>query len=341
MSKPSALILHCDQHAADSFARSAADRPGVLLVGGYLGYPNFGDILQLRGVIAWHRAAGRDPILVCDRAAVTDADFTARLRRWFGVDKIIYWSDPELTAEPVGLISAPEDIRVPYLHLYGGGFLNRLWGPRMLGFVELLHKRFGVGHYVMSGQQAEEGLIGLLREHIERCRPIIAGGRDDETVRVLKLSGMNAAYSFDDAAEMMTAFCAAVAGPAQDVEAAPKTSGAERVYFHLNVSPYAADAPDAVSHLGERVSQVLRSTRETTGHDTHATLLHAYNDERVHDVADTLGVVLRLGDRFPMSSYRGLHLGRMACELSLDGEAAFTTPLLRRGEGIALSLIHI
>ncbi len=303
---------------ADDRTRAALEAPSprVLLLGGYLGYPNFGDILQLQGTIAWHRqntddsTSPREPVIVCDAAAVTDPGFIDRLRTRLGIEAVLFLSTgaslPKHTAD---LTPYTGLARCSHLHLYGGGYLNRLWGHHILQSAEHLIERFGVGHYVMSGQQAEPAFVPPIRTHIQRCRPVLVGGRDDASVTSLVAAGAGAMYSFDDAAEQMGILRGRVA-----VLLSRLGPSLGRALIHLNVSPYAAGAGDAVQSLVARVESLLGSL---TPHVPDApcpdaVLLNAYNDARVAEVSDTLGVVLRAGDRFPLETYRSLHLGSAA-----------------------------
>lgn len=322
MSTPDKLFLYVDDPSARSLA---TDQSRVLLLGGYLGYPNFGDILQLKGAIDWHRRmSGLEPVVLCDLAAVTDEHFTARLRSWFGTVCIVYMNDHATDATRAGLRIFSDASRATHLHVYGGGFLNRLWGPRILRFAELLHERFGVGHYVMSGQQAEEAFVPQLRKHFQRCRPVLVGGRDDATVKMLTETGVPAAYSFDDAAEQMQRLAAVLSAENRTTDSpashgsASTHDGGKQLLLHLNASAYAIDSPQPLDDLAARLIRLLdwASNDDKQGGQPAVTLLNAYNDARVRDVSDTLGTVQRLDDRFPLADYRVIHLGRLAYELS-------------------------
>lgn len=344
---------------ADQLTREAlrTDAPRLLLLGGYLGYPNFGDILQLQGAIDWHQRPApqsaptspplhpfppREPVVVCDIASLTDPRFIDRLRDRLALRHILFLAhgnaQPPLDGPPLELLDNPAPCRISHLHLYGGGYLNRTWGEHMLACAEYLIERFGVGHYVMSGQQAQPAFEDRIREHIARCRPALVGGRDDESVDVLRRAGAPAEYSFDDAAEEMTRVRDAFLATSRASHSPPPSA-----LVHLNVSPYASDAKDAVDALCDRLVTLLESTAQpgptkagTTGHSAsnsggrggeqpderaahrtnaappYAVLLNAYNDERVEHVADTLGVVLRMGDRFPLSDFRVVQLAALA-----------------------------
>ena len=61
---------YCDARTRDLLHSSSAK---VLLLGGYLGYANFGDILQLKSTCHWHRNhTGRESVILCDAEAIGD-----------------------------------------------------------------------------------------------------------------------------------------------------------------------------------------------------------------------------------------------------------------------------
>lgn len=326
-----------------------AESPRVLLLGGYLGYPNFGDILQLKGAIAWHRARnanpppGRspahtaaevsnrlEPVIVCDTGAITDAGFVGRVRNAFDVEHIVFLSTSgtrdahSLSRRAPDLHRLEHSARITHLHLYGGGYLNSRWGEHILSSAEFLHRSFGVGHYVISGVQAERDFSDRISTHVERCSPLLIGGRDDESVGILAEIDPSAAYSFDDAAEAMTALADRLrSDPSSWFNTRRSASTrAPRALVHLNVSPYAADSANALQTLSERLDSIIQQTAnpDTANGEAQkpdAVLLHAYNDPRIDQVADTLGVVLRLGDRFPLVSHHVAHLGVEALQIRI------------------------
>src|SRR5262245_10066483 len=159
----SAACFYCDEKT-----RAALTDAGekVLLLGSYGGFSNFGDILQLKGAIAWHRAETRfEPILICHATAIPDAGFCHRQRARLGLRGILYWSPDRQDLSAAGLGELADAIGIPRLHVYGGGFLNRFWGEGTIAIIEALIARFGVGHYVLSGQQIDEQFVPQLREH--------------------------------------------------------------------------------------------------------------------------------------------------------------------------------
>jgi hypothetical protein len=304
-------------------AALAADGPKVLLLGGYLGYPNFGDILQLAGTISWHRAnTGLEPIVVCDATAIPDGDFTRRLRRWFGVRAVVFVSNEPLDLTAIGLEELTAPGAVAHLHVYGGGFLNRRWGSLMLGWAEALQEHFGVGHYVLSGQQVEPGFEEPLARHFDRFRPVVSGGRDAVSVEALRRAGVDALDSFDDAIEALRVLGATVRPP-------DPPDGHADVLVHLNLSAYAREG-ESMPGLAECAASLLavhEHLHRRGVRSPRVTLLQAYNDRRVEVAVDTLSVVQQLEDAFPFADYRVVDVGRLALELGGAGSGMLLAPL--------------
>lgn len=298
---------------ADDTTRAALAREGmrVLLVGSFMGYPNFGDILQLKGAIRWHRSVTRcEPVLILDVDAIADADYAARVRRNFAIEPLVFACVHPLTNPPFGLreIEAPPTIE--RLHLYGGGFLNRLWGDFVLSLVEGVYAVFNVSRYIITGQQVDPEFKSAMARHFAICPPIIAGGRDPTSARVLAECGVRAAYSFDDAAECMADIAAAL-GSGKPAASEP------HALIHLNASGYTR-SDDEDAQLGTLRERVI-ALRDHLGHAAPLTLLQAYTDRRLHSIADTLGVVQLLDDTLPLREYRVLHLDRIALEFGQAG----------------------
>lgn len=324
----SGLNLYADERTR---AVLRGSRSCVLLIGGYLGYPNFGDILQLKATIRWHRErTGLEPVPICDVGAITDAEFPERVRRWFDVEGLVFVNTHRVDLDEIGLPELTEPLAAPCLHLYGGGFLNRLWGETMLAWVEGLHQRFGVAHYVVSGQQVEPAFVPQLSAHFTRCLPLIAGGRDPISVEALGECGVSYADSFDDATEALQSMARTHAAC---LKSSPATAHG---LLHLNLSPY-AQPEQSISELNQCASLLHRFRDHlvrTHGEPIRLTLLQAYTDRRVDAAIDTLSVVQQLEDAFPFVEYRVIDLGRLA--LAVWSEPSEPTEI-RFGASMALT----
>ena len=151
------------------------DPPGedaVLLIGGYQGFANFGDLLQVKGVARWHReVTGLQPVPVLSLTAVADPEFAPRVRAGLGVDQVLYWSEQGHRrgrgragrVAPRAARAAPARVR--------GRVLQRALGRPLRGPDQSAHRRFGVGHYVLSGQQADAAAVPAMRAYFDRRAP--------------------------------------------------------------------------------------------------------------------------------------------------------------------------
>lgn len=322
-----AVYLYMDEASR----REIGDDQGrVLLLGGYLGYANFGDILQIKSMLAWHRrTSGLQPVAVLDLASVTDAGFVARVRGYLGGAPLLFWSFLRVNADALGLQPCDELPRIAHLHVYGGGFLNRNWGSGMLDVIETIHSRAGVGHYVMSGQQVDPEIVPRLREHVRACPPLLAGGRDAESVAALTSCDVPAGDSFDDAAEGLEGMAASARSRRG------RNHKASSALVHLNLSDYAGVGEDA-SWLDVWPARLagLRAWLGADGNDSRLVLLQAYGDRRFDCVVDTLGVAQQLEDRFSLAEYRVVDLAWLALRL---GEQSEETPAVLAEAGIAMA----
>lgn len=288
----------------------------VLLLGSCGGYANFGDVLQLKGAIDWHRQHTRlDPVVVFHASAISDSGFVERQRRIYGVEAILLWSPKRYELSALGLAEISTTQHIERLHVYGGGFLNRFWGRGTVAIIESLIARFGVGHYVISGQQVDELFVPELREHFQRYRPLIAGGRDATSARLLAACGVEAQDSFDDAAELLDRLAAQQG----------HDHGSCDLLLHMNTSYYTG--PDEYDQLGEVLRRVAAIVARGRSAAPRVTLLHAYNDSRVEEVVDTLGAVQRLEHRFPFASFDVIDLSQVATRFGVSGERPVALPI--------------
>jgi len=108
-----------------------AKEPMVLLYGGFEGFENYGDVLQLTSTISFHRkTTGLRPILVVSLASCLSADVPEQLRAKYDVDGVIF-EDGELLDVSALELEPLTDVQAgALLHVYGGGYFNRYWGAR-------------------------------------------------------------------------------------------------------------------------------------------------------------------------------------------------------------------
>ncbi|MHC4443410.1 MAG: hypothetical protein ACYTF1_14025 [Planctomycetota bacterium] len=315
-------FLFCDAESREAL-NTAGDR--VLLIGGYLGYANFGDVLQLKGAIRWHRDnTGLEPVLVCDVKAITDKDFVRRIRRWFDSKIVLFFSDKPFELDSMQLFRVDSTHGIAHLHVYGGGFLNAYWAESLLEMIETVYDRFGVSHYVLTGQQVDAAVQERLNQHVRKYKPLIAGGRDCESVKILGDCGVKAVFSFDDAVEPLQALTESVKSTDDKMPAEPNA------LIHLNISSYACDqtGADNFLQLAEPLNQINDYLSARSGDmPPKVILLQAYSDRRVPQVIDTLGVVQQMEDLFPFADYQVLDIAQLSLNLWTDEQLTLNTQL--------------
>lgn len=279
----------------------------VLLLGGFTGYQNFGDILQLKHAIAFHKSiTGLKPVVICDIACIPDPGYPEKLYERLGADYIVFFSREYCDAGVMHLKVLESPVRIPYFHTYGGGFLNRYWVQVYLSLAPDIIDFFGAGHYLLSGQQLDRKVADRLKHFFSAYKPLLIGCRDEESLEVAKAIAPDAAaYSFDDAFESLLDMTGCITLVA-DVDSR------QTILLHLNLSRYSHD--NETAREGLQVYKEALQTIKThyADKDLEIVLLVAYNDLRFDEVKDTLGVFLTLEDDFDFASVRVINLANLA-----------------------------
>jgi len=186
----------------------------IFLAGGYNGYYyNFGDLLQLKGALNWHKKENPNALLcpLIHLAPVSNKAFIEELSSFFGTSDFIFYAFEEedfkervakLSLEPLQL---PTKLPTIVFHLYGGGFFNRFWGEFKLKEIEGVLESFPVDHYVISGQQIGLEFASTLAQHFRKYQPDLIGCRDLKSVEILAKHGITAKFSSDDSFEELLA----------------------------------------------------------------------------------------------------------------------------------------
>ncbi|QIL89352.1 hypothetical protein GNX18_05925 [Microbulbifer sp. SH-1] len=296
----------------------SGSRQKAFLAGGDFGYGNFGDVLQHAGAISVVRDnSSLAVIAVQSIATISKFGDIRKTQKSYGVDCLLFVSEAPLKDDcsiSLGLEQVTSIINVAYFQLYGGGFLNELWGDYVLGVAEAVLGRLENPTYVISGQQISEDYVETVVAHIQRFKPRLVGVRDQRSVDLLRSAGVEVAFSFDDAVE-----------PLLELRELLPVQVGPGVLLHLNTSGYTGNDA-ALKNIKADLSAM--SSRFAEG--APLTLLQAYRDPR-EEVLDSLESVKRLGAGFNYSDVRLIQLVNLldhpgACELStpLIGEFAYS-----------------
>lgn len=215
--------------------------PKMLLVGGFSGYLNFGDLVQLQGTIRWHQQVEPEIAIIplIHTRTVRTPEEGASLERVFDTEDWVYYAETgeggirrradSLGLKPIETGAARAGIG---LHIYGGGFFNRFWGGGKIQLLELVHTCFNVSKFLVSGQQVGPEFSATLARFLAQRPPDILGCRDPKSVRILKAAGHHASLSGDDSLDELEDVCqrARVEGP--------EVGGSRSFGLHVNLSPY-------------------------------------------------------------------------------------------------------
>lgn len=293
------IYMYGDQ---DTIGVLNKDTPKIILIGGYLGYNNFGDILQLKEAISFHKSVTfLEPVVVCHVSSIPDKNFLSRLRNWFGICAIIFIHDHTVDVTLLNLHLIDSVFSIENLHLYGGGFLNKYWGDYFLKLVEGLIRNFRVDNYIISGQQVGVEFANILKEHFNKFRPKLIGARDFESQNIINSIGFKCEFSFDDASNIIQSWA----------RCKPKHRSAKKVLLiHLNTSKYTSNNDDEQRKELSRISQVLIMLSEKFK-NFEPVFLNAYSECRA-SVKDTLATIISMEDSLPFLDFRVIDIAHMA-----------------------------
>lgn len=278
----------------ESQAVLSDDSEKIILIGSDFGYGNFGDVLQHVNALKLIRGRKRfRTVSVFSTEVISSPDFPAWAKQHYQTDAVIFVSGvPHFfrDADP-GIDLVPAIRGLSGLLLYGGGFLNAMWGTFVLGVAEYFLDRFPDISYWISGQQITEPFETSVLEHARRYQPGLLGVRDQHSFGLLKAGGYIPDFSFDDATESLLALGQGTLRKAQ-----------RGLFLHFNLSDYTENASSA----GELVLE-LDSLRRSLIAGEDVTILQAFRDLR-ENVKDTREAIKRLESGFPLVDYRFVEL---------------------------------
>lgn len=287
----SKFFLYADPH---SQAILAEDSEKLLLIGSDFGYGNFGDVLQHANALDFAKKNKRyRTVSVFNTEVISSPEFPAWARSNYQTDAIIFVSGvPHVFRDAVPAIDPVQTIRgLSFMWMYGGGFLNAIWGEHVLGVAEYFLERFPSIAYCISGQQITPPFQSRVCEHAKRYKPKLLGVRDDASFHAMTEAGYQPNFSFDDASEALQVLGGEILRHSD--------SGA---LAHINLSDYTAN--DADSHS---MAQELFELKSNLPPGVELTFLQAFRDRR-ENVRDTREAIKLLEAGFPFADYRFVEL---------------------------------
>lgn len=277
------LHLYADDESTEVLG---AQRPKAILIGSDFGYGNFGDILQHKGAASRLKAASELAVVsILTLDAISRHVDVAMLRDGYAVDALAFVSERPIAPEMAARLRLREVAvlrNVSYIQLYGGGFLNEMWGDFVLGVAEYFLERLSGAVYVISGQQISPAYAPRVRDHVARFEPRLVGVRDRNSAGLLVDQGVRADFSFDDAVE-----------PLLEMRHKFDLRGGKGAFIHLNTSGYTSNG-DAMDEM----SAHLRLVADSMGDSGAPVLFQAFQDAR-EEVVDSIETVKRLESGFP------------------------------------------
>lgn len=281
----------------ESIALLASATRKAILVGGDFGYGNFGDVLQHLGSVEHVREASDLAVAsVFMLDAVSRLNGPAALRASYGVDALLFATEvPIAGADARALGLRPVDLirNIAFVHLYGGGYLNALWGESVLSVVEQFLRQLPGVPYVMSGQQLSAGFEQRTLAHVTAFQPLRVGMRDQASLARATATGIAADFSFDDAVE-----------PLLGLGNRLQLHRGDGVFIHLNTSGYTGN-DEALSEMAGHLHGIV----DRLGDRGQPILLQTFQDVR-EEVVDTLETVKRLETAFPFPAAETVMLVR-------------------------------
>jgi hypothetical protein len=287
----SSIYLYADEASRNILSNGLQK---IVCIGSDFGYGNFGDVLQhVTSLKAAKKAKKFVTVSVMAANAIGFKEFPACTRKNYGADAIIFVADYPLVLDDrtpqLELIDVISNLAAIYL--YGGGFLNNMWGDYVLGITEHLLRLAPGATYVVSGQQITAPYQHRVVEHIKEFKPTLFGVRDELSQRLLREAGFNPDISFDDATEALL-----------DLTQTLPLQRGNGLLMHVNASDYTAHNGLELG-LGYELQQLKASRWGQDG----VTLFQAFRDPR-HEVCDARETLKKLDVAFPFSDLRLIEL---------------------------------
>ena len=289
------IYLYTDATSRDVLLN---DQQKIILIGGDFGYGNFGDVVQhVNSVNIANKSKRFSTVSVMSANAIGFKAFPVWARQSYGTDAIVFVADYPLILDETSpeLVPLCEIRNLSVIHLYGGGFLNNMWGDYVLGVAEYFLNLAPHVKYLVSGQQITHPYQSRVATHVAMYQPALFGVRDGLSRQLLSDAGFDPLFSFDDATEALIEL----------TEKLPLVRGSG-LLMHINASDYTARST-GVQSLSNDLSQLSAHL----GKSPRVTLFQAFRDTR-YEVNDSLETVKRLDFLFPFRDIRLVGLAAMA-----------------------------
>jgi len=205
-------------------------KKSVFLIGGFVGWWNFGDFMQLKSILLLYKNKGYFPyVFVFSETVKNEENFRFLKNIFSDVCFVSLMDDAYKLREWV----KPSVENMDVLHLYGGGFLNEYWGKSIIEVVERALNRFKPYLYIITGQQISKKVVKHFSEHVNKYSPELIGVRDFESLKNLEEENISAYFSWDDSVEEILRI-------KNKMKSLSHFNNCNTVGIHINLSNYVA-----------------------------------------------------------------------------------------------------
>lgn len=240
-------------------AVAVAEAPAVaLLIGGYDGSGNYGDLVQLDAALALLAPLAPDLLLLPMLERVHLESHLELLPHFQRPHPHALFFDPgEGHEDDLQPVPAPPRASFAVCYLYGGGYLNPSWGDRKLALLAAAEELIDAGEVgdvcrIASGLQVDPGWIsGLGEKDARRLRSFeLLGARDRPSAEALAAL-VPAAETPDTADDAV--------GLLRQLPYAAATSGDGRLQVNLHVAehPWVTGRPEKIAAFQAEVATEL------------------------------------------------------------------------------------
>lgn len=281
-----------------------SSEPRVYLYGSCTGYNNFGDVIQLKNTILFHRRfTGLEPVVIMDLNSLTSANHPKLLESWYFSRYFVFVSSKNVDASEAELEKIQCVMSGGFLHIYGGGFLNQFWAKSSAASIESIIKQLSVSDYIFSGQQIDNTAIKYLEKIFQTKNPLVFGLRDRQSHNIIKKNfpGLNHQFSFDDVTEVFEDWI-------KYSHSTPKIWLKTKIQkpaimWHFNFSYYTIND---ITAMLRKINLAIQYYPKYS-----ATIAVAYNDKS-YGLIDSLRSLIEFDTSFPYTNYQVVSLAQLA-----------------------------
>ncbi len=285
-----------------------SSKPRVYLYGSCTGYNNFGDIIQLKSTVLFHkRNTGLEPVIVMDLNSLTSSVHPQLLQSWYNTDYFIFLSSKAYDCSEAKLELITKVQSGGFLHVYGGGFLNQLWGKASVESIKSIIKQLHVNDYVFSGQQIDNTAITHLDSLFKIKSPKAFGLRDKQSLALMKKAfpGIEPKFSFDDVTEIFAEWIH-YSHPTAKIWLKSKIQK-PAILWHFNFSYY------TVNDITAMLEKINLTIQKYPKYNTIIAV--AYNDKS-YGLVDSLRSLIEFDTSFPFASYQVVNIAQLALQMN-------------------------